>query len=297
MADGLKSDCIQLEAGTCLTSWNVLRLPSMVVQYTSEQMAVARHLRVADDRWALVVPLVVPGPARWNGCAVTPGDLVVCAPRSEGYAFEPRGMMFAVVSVAPSEAPGLVSAAVAATDAADSCVVHPEQDDVSALRSALIDAGAETIARRSFEAIQCARRLVNLLIECLSKRRAGLAGSRCGPTRVVGRAEEFLREHVGEPISIAQLSTIVEVSERSLRNAFHRVFTTSPKRYLRLWQLHQVRRALQTAVQPQQTVTDIATFHGFYELGRFAGEYKALFGEVPSQTLRSRTRELFATGH
>ena len=90
-------------------------------------------------------------------------------------------------------------------------------------------------------------------------------------------------------MSIAQLSAIAGVSERSLRNAFYHVCTTSPKRYLRLWQLHQVRRALRSPVKVS-TVTDVATLHGFFELGRFAGEYKALFGEAPSQTLqRSRT--------
>jgi AraC family ethanolamine operon transcriptional activator len=38
-------------------------------------------------------------------------------------------------------------------------------------------------------------------------------------------------------------------------------------------------------------VTDVATFHGFFELGRFAGEYKALFGEPPSETLQKARLE------
>ena len=41
-------------------------------------------------------------------------------------------------------------------------------------------------------------------------------------------------------------------------------------------------------------MTDVATLHGFYELGRFAGEYKALFGEAPSQTLH-RARGQYAS--
>ena len=95
---------------------------------------------------------------------------------------------------------------------------------------------------------------------------------------------------LGRKIRLAQLSTIAGVSERSLRNAFYHVCTTSPKRYLKLWQLHEVRRALRGAERPPLSVTDVATLHGFFELGRFAGEYKALFGEAPSQTLqRSRT--------
>ena len=57
-----------------------------------------------------------------------------------------------------------------------------------------------------------------------------------------------------------------------------------PKRFLMLRRMHLARRALREAAA-DATVTDIATEFGFWELGRFAVEYKALFGESPSDTL------------
>ena len=69
----------------------------------------------------------------------------------------------------------------------------------------------------------------------------------------------------------------------------------TPHRYLWLRRMHQARRALALADAATTTVTTIATDHGFWELGRFAGEYSRIFGELPSATLR-RTPDLPA-GH
>ncbi len=108
------------------------------------------------------------------------------------------------------------------------------------------------------------------------------------PTRleIVAKLEAFIRDHAGEAISLSQLCNATGVSERSLRNACYAVCGTSPKRYLVRCRMEAVRRALATARPGDATVTRIATDHGFFELGRFARAYSALFGETPSQTLR-----------
>lgn len=103
---------------------------------------------------------------------------------------------------------------------------------------------------------------------------------------LVERAERLLRDRAAEPLPIAHLSSLVGVSERGLRNAFNAVRGMSPKRFVIHDRLNEVRRALSDSRAAGTTVTDIATEHGFFELGRFAGRYKAVFGETPSQTLR-----------
>jgi AraC-like DNA-binding protein len=55
-------------------------------------------------------------------------------------------------------------------------------------------------------------------------------------------------------------------------------------RYLVLRRMHLARRAL-LRENSLATVTQIATDHGFWELGRFAVAYGALFGESPSESL------------
>ena len=84
----------------------------------------------------------------------------------------------------------------------------------------------------------------------------------------------------------AALSRSVGVSERTLRNAFADVHRESPKRYFLNERLRRAQQALTDVRCAGTTVTAVATQYGFYELGRFALQYKAMFGESPSHTLR-----------
>ncbi|HEY6359625.1 MAG TPA: helix-turn-helix domain-containing protein [Vicinamibacterales bacterium] len=103
---------------------------------------------------------------------------------------------------------------------------------------------------------------------------------------LVARVVAFLRDNLAEPVSVAELSRMAGVSERTLRAAFHDVLGLSPKRYAITQRLHAAREALAVADPETTTVTDVAMAYGFFELGRFAGRYRHTFGEVPSRTLR-----------
>jgi AraC family ethanolamine operon transcriptional activator len=105
---------------------------------------------------------------------------------------------------------------------------------------------------------------------------------------VASRARAVLQDHLDEPITITALSHKVGVSERTLRNAFVDVYRESPKRFFLKQRLHAVREALSARGAEHTTVTAIAMDYGFFELGRFAGQYKAVFGESPSQTLHDQ---------
>jgi len=65
------------------------------------------------------------------------------------------------------------------------------------------------------------------------------------------------------------------------------VLGISPKRYLRLVRLNGVRRDLKSrAHEARVKVQDVAARWGFSHMGHFSQDYKALFGELPSETRR-----------
>ena len=108
--------------------------------------------------------------------------------------------------------------------------------------------------------------------------------------QLVWRAVALLRQHPSDPVTIADLSRVAGVSDRTLRAAFHDVVGLSPKQYAISQRLRAAHEALLAADPKVTTVTDVATAYGFFELGRFAGRYRQAFGEVPSRTLRHPTR-------
>ena len=104
--------------------------------------------------------------------------------------------------------------------------------------------------------------------------------------QIIRRSMDFVDQHEGECLSVEELAAAAGVSERTLRDAFQQYFGMAPVRYLNRRTLHQVRKALKSADASVATVTKIATQFGVWQLGRFARDYRFLFGELPSETLR-----------
>ena len=75
-------------------------------------------------------------------------------------------------------------------------------------------------------------------------------------------------------------------SERTLEYVFQERLGLSPKKYIRTYRLNRARRELTNPTHPGRKISDVANAWGFWHMGQFAGDYKALFGELPSETLR-----------
>lgn len=76
------------------------------------------------------------------------------------------------------------------------------------------------------------------------------------------------------------------VSRRSLFLAFNKELGLGPRRFERLVRMNTLRARLYRADPTVATITELANDLGFSELGRLASQYRGLFGELPSATLR-----------
>jgi len=136
---------------------------------------------------------------------------------------------------------------------------------------------------------QIVREFTRGLSGASSKGFLGEEPRRCLP-KVVRRAEDWLAGNPCRQPSIHGLSRHLDVSERQLFRAFDAEVGMSPARYLKRYRLTQARLELRAADPADTTVTDVAVSWGFWELGRFAVDYRRLFGECPSQSLRACAR-------
>jgi AraC-like DNA-binding protein len=105
----------------------------------------------------------------------------------------------------------------------------------------------------------------------------------------IGKLVELLHLQRSELFHASDLARLAGLDERTLRREFFAHFGISVGRYLRLRRLNDVRRELANPRGEAESVTQAATKHGFFDLGRFAANYRRTFGENPSATL-SRTR-------
>jgi AraC-like DNA-binding protein len=131
------------------------------------------------------------------------------------------------------------------------------------------------------------QQLIHALIECLSGRPMnGDIPMRRRRHALMDRFNRQVATDLLSQVRVASISEALGVSDRFLRRCCEEQLGMNPMRYLKLRRLHSVHCALQCADPATLRVSDVARRSGFRHLGRFAADYRDLFGESPSATLR-----------
>jgi AraC family ethanolamine operon transcriptional activator len=104
--------------------------------------------------------------------------------------------------------------------------------------------------------------------------------------KLVKQAEDYLLANLDQPITLKDLCQALHVSRNPLFSGFREMFGVSPMEYLKVQRLQGVRRSLKLADPEISSVMIIAQGFGFWSAGHFARDYKTMFGELPSETLK-----------
>jgi AraC-like DNA-binding protein len=105
----------------------------------------------------------------------------------------------------------------------------------------------------------------------------------------VRRVVDLIEAHPEGDLTLAELANIAGTTARALQRGFQEVVGMSPTAYVRAVRLERVHAELLSELSV--SVTDVAMKWGFFHLGRFAQQYRARFGVVPSQTVRRKLQD------
>jgi AraC-like DNA-binding protein len=129
------------------------------------------------------------------------------------------------------------------------------------------------------------QQLIHALVDCLS---AGSMDEETSTARrhrsILTRFEDLL--HAQAFPGMTQICAALGVSQRTLRICCEEQLGMGPTEYVRRGRMQLVHRALGNGNPDAASISAVARRYGFRSLGRFAADYRLLFGELPSVTLR-----------
>jgi len=287
-------DLTVMERGRFIGKRTRIDLHRLWMQRLSENMPRVVHSAFVTGR-AIVTFRVHTGPdLAWGGAELQPSNIIRhtdgenAFQRSSGPAF--WGAMSLPVGDMVS-----VGAAIAGLDLSppkDPLVLTPSPSAMTRLQRLHAAAGdladnAPEIIANPDAARGLEQALIEAMVDCLASREDRESTVAQGQHAIVMRRfRRVIEENPEQPLYIPEICKAIRVSDRALRICCQEHLGMGPKRYLLLHRMHLARRALRQAEPNTTTVTDIATRYGSWQLGRFAVEYQALFGEAPSVTLR-----------
>jgi AraC-like DNA-binding protein len=263
------------------------------MQRLSEDLAKTSHVAEWGARAILVFPTQPGAPIVRGGTELPWGSFARISAGKSYYQHSLGSTSFGGMSL-PSEVMAAVGESMIGQD------LTPPTDDLTVLPSAEAMARLQRLhttaghlaedAPAVLAHPEAARGLEQALIEAMM---VCLGGAETDEDRaavrqhavIMRRFHDAIERHLDEPLYISELCKAIGTSLRTLNACCHEHLGMGPKRFLLLRRMNLLRRALGENSRTKTTVTETATRYGFWQFGRLAVEYKALFGETPSATL------------
>lgn len=105
-----------------------------------------------------------------------------------------------------------------------------------------------------------------------------------GASASFGRAVNFIRQNLTGDIALADIADAAYCSPRTLARLFKQAGKAAPMQYVHKLRLQAVRAELLKWSAQRKTVAEIAFQWGYRHLGEFNRQYRAAFGETPTET-------------
>ncbi len=270
----------------------MIDIDRLYLQRRTERLA--RLVKVETPRSGIIF-LTEPGPSMfWNGAEIGAESLALFGPGTSISRLS-GPTSWGSMSLAADDMESILTSYFGALPigAAGCNVITPPPGALMHMRS--LHAAASKLAEaspklstQSAPTLALEQTLIQAMLDCIDARNLRPDTTALQHHRlIIRRFCEFVALHPLKPLHIPETSHAIGVSGRTLRMACQRHLGVSPTQYLLLRRMHLARRTLRRSHPDVTRVTDVATNLGFWELGRFSVNYRQIFGESPSTTLRA----------
>jgi AraC family ethanolamine operon transcriptional activator len=282
-------DIVQLERGEMTGMLTNLSGPVFRISTGSFSRGLRARGVQSESEWTLSVNAA---PVVLQGFEVRPGDLFLLKPGQEIYASYPGANAFTVTLIKPdvllpfveSQQQGAADAAIWQRTASMVSVDPKRAADRAKKFRALLEVVMQDGATMSADTVAYYRReileLVTAPVLDSLDRTPRLPMS---AAKLVREVDRYLIENSHRLPHVSELREQFKVPARTLFHAFRNEHGVGPIAFMRHKRLCDVHTALKRG---NGSVKEISVGHGFFEQGKFARDYRQLFGERPSETLR-----------
>jgi|GEM_PF-164801 len=300
----------QISAGRLESSLMQMSRPACHLFREHINQRVVQHGQAPGGRVCFALPIAAPGTVHMQGREADDKSLF-CLHGGQEFMFHmPRGMdMLAITfdeTFFEAQLDGLFEGARVAKirGLLRQPVIKVSPRRLLACRQRLLALFAQACARAGQETQAWERAPLLLESRLLAELLALLADPACDARqRQIGSTYSYIvetlhRDTLGNAVgvrSVFEASRRLNVSRRTVQNSFRSVAETTPINYLRALRLNGVRRELMSTGAAHTSIGEAAAHWGFAHMSHFAQAYRALFDELPSQTLRAKTRATTGT--